>query len=259
MVAVCDILGFKTILKSKKLKEIVEDNYAYLRKALYSSIYQDFTLRPTPTLADFQAQNRVGFAWFSDTILLYSLEDNSDGYGNIVETSMWLLMQTILVEKARLRVGISYGDVYIDAQNQIYLGNAIAEADELQKRQEWGGGALTKKAEIKIPADIKAANFPAPWYLVQYEVPLKPLKELLQVELKYGNENPQAPDFSVIIREPMLAIDWTRFWHPYLDIHWSKTHREPDYDKEPKGHILKWKNTREFHKKVCLSCKKNSI
>lgn len=62
MVAVCDILGFKVILNSLPLEEIVEDDFAYLRKALYSSLHQDKTPEHTPTLEEFQAQNRVGFA-----------------------------------------------------------------------------------------------------------------------------------------------------------------------------------------------------
>ena len=258
MVAVCDILGFKAILNSYTLKEIVEDNFVYLRKALYSSLYQERTPEHTPTLTEFQAQNRVGFAWFSDSILLYSLEDNQEGYKNIIETSAWLVWQTIVVEKARLRVGISYGNVYIDPQNHIYLGKAIAEADELQRRQEWSGGSLAKNAEAKIPAEIKTAKFPAPWYLVQYMVPLKPPKGLMRVEVKIGNENPKTADFPIISRMPMLAIDWTRFLHRYFDIRWSETNDEPDYKKVPKDHIVKWMNTREFHKNVCQFCERKS-
>ena len=56
MVGVCDILGFKTLLKSISLEEIIEDDFAYLRKALYASIHKKATPEHTPTLEEFQAQ-----------------------------------------------------------------------------------------------------------------------------------------------------------------------------------------------------------
>lgn len=258
MVAVCDILGFKAILNSLPLEEIVKEDFGYLRKALYSSLYQEKTPEHTPTLEEFQAQNRVGFAWFSDTILLYSLEDNVDGYMNLIETAAWIIIETILSHTVRLRVGISYGKVFIDPENQIYLGLAIAEADELQKRQEWSGGALTKKAEQKIPPSIEEAGFPYPWHLARYKVPLKPPKGLMSVEVKYGDSSPKPADFPIIARFPMLAIDWTRFLHTHFDLVWSKENEQPDPDKIPKDIIIKWMNTREFHKEVCKFCQKGN-
>jgi hypothetical protein len=253
MVAVCDILGFKVILNSLPLEDIVEDDFAYLRKALYSSLHQDKTPEHTPTLEDFQAQNRVGFAWFSDTVLLYSLEDNVNGYINLIETAAWLIIQTIVGATLRYRIGISYGKVYIDPENQIYLGKAIAEANELQSKQEWSGGALTRQAEAKIPQGIKEADFPPPWHLAQYRVPLKMPKSMAIVVDK---DNRPLDNKAIITSELMLAVDWTRFLHTEFHLRWSREREEPQSDEAPADVIMKWYQTREFHKNVCKFCSK---
>jgi hypothetical protein len=246
MVAVCDILGFKRLLYSIPLEEIVEDEFDYLRKALYSSLYKKETPEHTPTLEEFQAQEKVGFAWFSDTVLLYSLKDNEEGYCDLIETAAWLIIHTILTATVRLRIGISYGKVYIDTENQIYLGKAIAEAYELQQRQQWSGGALTRQAEAK---HIKDSDFPYPWHLARYRVPLKPTR-------RNGFSVVDKDDKPSIERVPMLALDWTRFLHRGFSMQWSKERPEPLSNEVPSGVIIKWKQTVEFHDKVCKFCDK---
>lgn len=254
MVAVCDILGFKRLLYSIPLEEIVEDDFSYLRKALYSSLHRKKTPEHTPTLEEFHAQDRVGFAWFSDTVLLYSLEDNEERHCDVIETAAWLIIHTIVEATVRFRIGISYGEVFIDTENQIYLGKAIAEAHELQKRQQWSGGALTKQAAAKIPQYIKDSDFPYPWQLARYSVPLKQTKRN-GVTVVDKDDKP-IDDLLVIGRVPMLAIDWTRFLHTEFNMPWSKKRPEPLPNEAPPDVIMKWRQTVEFHDKVCKFCDK---
>lgn len=187
--------------------------------------------------------------------MLYSLEDNVLGYIKLIETAAWLIIQTIVRGTLRFRIGISYGKVYIDPQNQIYLGKAIAEADQLQKRQEWSGGALTRQAEAKIPQGIKEADFPSPWHLAQYRVPFKMPKGIVSVVDK-DNRPLKIP---ITTSEFMLAVDWTRFLHTEFHLYWSREREEPQSDEAPADVILKWYNTKEFHKNVCKSCSKQGV
>lgn len=256
MVAVCDILGFKKLLYSRPLEEIVEDDFDYLRKALYSSLFKKATPEHTPTLEEFQAQDRVGFAWFSDTVLLYSLQDNEDGYCDLIETASWLIMHTVLTTTVRFRIGISYGKVFIDTGNQIYLGKAIAEAYQLQEKLQWCGGALTKQAEAVIPQFIKDTNFPSPWHLARYRVPIKQIKK---EGFTVVNKDEKPIDLLIIGRVKMLALDWTRFLHREFNLPWSRERPDPLPDEAPPDVIMKWKETVEFHDTVCKSCHKDTL
>jgi|GEM_PF-1162777 len=255
MVAVCDILGFKTILYSQPLENIVKFGFGYLRNALYHCLHHENPPEHDPTLEDLQTQDRVGFAWFSDTILLYSLEDNEDGYQKLIETSSWVINHTIVRPDVRFRIGVSYGKVFIDPENRIYLGKAIAEAYELQSRQEWSGGALTPKTEAKIPHYTKEENFPHPWHLVRYRVPLKATKRdgITAVD----EDNKPIHDKLITVRYPMLAIDWTRFLHSSFKMDWSKEKAEPSAEDAPFDVIIKWKNIVEFRDEVCMFCKEH--
>lgn len=64
----------------------------------------------------------------------------------------------------RFRIGISYGDFYHDVAKNIYVGKALVEAHELERKQNWSGAALTK--EVK---DAIGDNY----YLTNYDVPIK--------------------------------------------------------------------------------------
>ncbi|MFC2169663.1 hypothetical protein ACFLRM_03725 [Acidobacteriota bacterium] len=255
MVAVCDILGFKNVLYSQPLEDIVKFGFGYLRKAIYYCLHQKNLPEHEPTFDDFQAQDRVGIAWFSDSILLYSLEDNEDGYRDLIETSAWLINSTITRPDLRFRVGVSHGQVFIDPKNHIYLGRAISEAYELQSRQEWSGGALTVNAGAKIPQHVKDTNFPHPWHLVKYYVPLKATKRNGITILEKGKP---VQDKLIIVAYPQLAIDWTRFLHTSFRMDWSEERTEPLPDEAPIDVITKWKNTLKFHNKVCAFCKKKT-
>jgi hypothetical protein len=254
MVAVCDILGFKNVLKSSPLEEVVEEDFQILSGAIYFCLHKKNPRQHPLTYHDFQSQGRVGFAWFSDTILLYSLEDTEAGYMNLIESAAWLLSLTITSSNYQLRIGVSYGKVYIDPENHLYLGQPIVDAFLLQEKQEWSGGALTGSAEERIPQEVRDGKFLAPWYLVKYPVPHKlTRKDGFTVLI-----NDQPTDTVPLLgRTPMMALDWTNFFHPFgFNLYWSRENHEPPPSEKRKDVIRKWRHTVEFHDKVCRSCKK---
>lgn len=257
MIAVCDILGFKNLLRSFPLKEIVDDHLGYFRKVLYHSLHQKEPPNDFPSLDDLIAQKRVGFAWFPDTVLFYSLEDTEDDYKNVIETVTWLIFETIFNPHVRIRAGISYGEVYIDQKNQIYLSQAISDAYELLQRQEWCGGALTKLAEAKVPQDVREGRVIYPWYVVHYDIPMKPPKT---VQIRYRSE--EIPEVQLSLpkkqyTERLIAIDWTMIPHPPYPrrIPWSKESATPPKSEKRYDIIRKWENTRRFHDTICRFCK----
>ncbi|KKM63675.1 hypothetical protein LCGC14_1509060, partial [marine sediment metagenome] len=49
-----------------------------LRQALYHSIFQNDFPKKIPTLDEIQKHSRIGIAWFSDTMLLYTKQDTEE-------------------------------------------------------------------------------------------------------------------------------------------------------------------------------------
>lgn len=163
MVAVCDILGFSDLVRQKPLDEMIDyhiTNYHNLINASIpkaSKIYQ-------PSSQEFIDQQLIGVAIFSDTVLIFSLADNKRSYDQVIYAAISILAQPMLLPELRFRIGISYGDFYHDAAKNIYVGKALVEAHELERKQNWSGAALTKEAKDAIGDN---------YYLTNYDVPIK--------------------------------------------------------------------------------------
>ncbi len=229
MIAVCDILGFRNLVQDNPLEDVVDKALNWFRQALYHSIRKDGWPSEAPPLREIQEQANVGVAWFSDTILLYTLKDDDESVRALVSSVGWLTFETILAGTMRVRSGISYGKVYLNPENALYVGTPIIEAYEMEQSQAWCGAALTAAAVARVPSWARGGEF-ADWSLVPYDVPLK-----------------QGP-----IRT--LAVNWTLGYHgPFFSLDWSKNSPEPtamDWERQP-GVCEKWRNTKAFHDSVC--------
>jgi hypothetical protein len=231
-IAICDILGFSNFVQENPLDKVVVVHLGWLRKALHHSVHRDEFPSEPPSLESLRDQSKLGIAWFSDTILLYTLEDSDENLRALINTLGWLLFETISNERIRLRCGVSYGEAFIDTENSIYIGKPLVQAYRLEQAQEWSGGSLTREAVERLPADAHISRS-ADWFLVPYSVPLKDGKTM-----------------------ETLAIDWTIGIHPHLDLRWSESHAAPpkeEWEKRP-GVCEKWRNTKTFHSQVCRHC-----
>ena len=148
---------------------------------------------------------------------------------NVIETAAWLLFETMFYQSIRLRIGISYGDVHIDPKNNIYIGQAIVDAYEMERVQLWSGGALTEEAANQVIQ-------PYPW-TIPYDVPCR------NAEGQQETRN-------------MLAVNWTFAIHQFNGFHWSTSRTEPSQEEIERypDVVIKWQNTRDFHQRVCQSC-----
>jgi hypothetical protein len=233
MVAVCDILGFSKLVENRTLDEVVGGALGWLRKALHHSVHKREFPTEIPSREEFFGDVHVGVAWFSDTILLYSREDSDEAVRNLILTVGWLLFETILGGFTRIRSGISYGEVYIDDKDAVFVGKPIVEAYRLEQRQQWSGAALTERASERIPQQVRHGQY-ADWWVVPYEIPVK--------------DDP-------VLRT--LAVNWT--WglhHPDQLLRWSPTADVPtESDWESRPDVCeKFINTKVFHDRLCHQC-----
>lgn len=223
LVAICDVLGFGRRVKDIPFKEAVE----------YVEQIQDLQNKCITKMAvkdggEIKYRDIVGGAYFSDTILYYCLEDNERAYRHLILAAVALLAMPILWPQFRFRIGISYGDFHHDTKKNIYVGASIVEAYELEKSQEWCGGALTRSAADKVKeTDI------GKYYLTEYLVPFKNDK-----------------------RELYHAINWTVAKHQPID---QTNIFERSYGipliREQEKIELKLSNTEKFHFEECVQCR----
>ena len=226
MVAFCDILGFSNLVGRRRLEDLVAHDLAIFRRILHYSLSHNWVAEP-PSFDELHSDARVDFAWFSDSIFLYSRDDSDESVRRLVETVSWLLFATITGTQTRVRGAISYGDVFIDSDNDLFVGQPIVEAARLEATQEWAGAALTPAAVERVPISRRDGHDPA-WPLRPYLVPAKHSPAGIQT----------------------LAVDWTWGIH---ELSWSCRWSDENDAPPPEAWTAtpdlctKFTNTRQFH------------
>ncbi len=238
-VAVCDILGFTKLVQSKPLNDVVNIILGEFRKILYRITQHKEPPQNISSLRELKEQSRIGIGWFSDTVLFYSLEDSEEDCRTVIESTAWLIFFTMLNPPLRVRAAVSYGEVFVDESNGLFIGTPLIEAYKLQELQNWSGGALAPSVIKRIPKDYFGAKV-YDWYFTDYPVPLK-------------RNNPPFNDIR-------WAIDWTRGIHGMPDpwsFPWSPSSDEPTENdrNELPDKVAKWENTRNFHTAKCEFCR----
>ena len=228
MVAVCDILGYSNLVRQTPLNEVVTYHIENIQAALHSSIPR-FPAQPIEGTGDqVLREELVGNLTFSDTVILYSLQDNRDGYRAVLNAATILLARHIRWPGLRFRIGISYGDFYAEPARNIYVGRALIEAHELEKRQDWCGAALTDTAVAQIH-DSTIDRY----YLSQYDVPMH--REL---------------------RESHMVINWTLAGHEVLpERGWMERGFAIPITETQLAVERKLANTERFHADMCVQCR----
>ena len=239
MVAVCDITGFARLVERSSLEQLVGTHLTFFRQALRHALHQDAPESSDLSLAALRQQSRVGIAWFSDTVIVYGLDDSDEACHNLIETIGWLIFETLVgTPSTKFRAGVAYGELHTDVENEMYVGKGLVEAYKVEREQEWTGGALSCSAKQRVSAATNPQLPTSGWWLTPYTIPVKG-----------GPESAPVSD---------VAIDWTLGIHEPTHIPWSSESAEPapgDYQ-ERADVCRKWYNTRQFHRAMCRWCDK---
>jgi hypothetical protein len=232
MVAVCDILGFSNLVKEKPLKEILDLHIPNFHSLLKAVVHTSSGVLPSRD--EIIKNGYVGSAVFSDTVLIYSLIDELAGYHNVLVAVYALLAMPLQHPELRFRIGVSYGEFYHDPDNNIYVGKALIDAYELEKIQEWCGGALTKTAEDIIGSGYATTRD----ILVTYNIPVK--SDSLERKI-----------------ETYTAINWTQAKHEIInsEYFWLERDYLPPLTAQQEKIERKLKNTERFHYDICVQCR----
>lgn len=128
-----DLLGIKQLNKTK--------NYTSIFVAISDAI-EKFKERTT-------AWNNVGYAWFSDTFVVYSNDDTIESFDAIDNISRWFFY-SLITANMPVRGAVSCDSFYADSDNGLFFGEALIEAYEYGEAQDWIGFLLCPSAEERL-------------------------------------------------------------------------------------------------------------
>jgi len=132
-IAYFDILGFKSKIDDTPIEELA-NNY----ERIVAQTDREFTVKDGMIVG-----RQVCYRYiFSDSLFLVAKEDSEDSFIDLISYA-WRMMQQFIVSGFPLRGAITYGDVYVNFDSNIFLGKAISEAVVLEGQQDWIGAIVS--------------------------------------------------------------------------------------------------------------------
>jgi hypothetical protein len=154
--AIIDLLGISALTKEKTLAEL-------------SIIYDNFILRADSFLIPLQGYNSDEIVLFrnhpigtplchrhilSDSIVLVANSDSVEDSLKVIISS-WRLLQSCIAFKRPVRGAIVYDEVLSKPEQNYVIGNALVNANELEKTQDWMGivikDSFAKELQDEVP------------------------------------------------------------------------------------------------------------
>lgn len=135
-IAYFDILGFKAKIENIPIEKLSND---YER--IIGQTDGEFSIKGGKITS-----RQVCYRYiFSDSIFLVAEEDTEDSFVDFISYA-WRMMQHFIVTGFPLRGAITYGDIYVNFDKNIFLGKAISEAVILEGQQDWIGAVVDHSA-----------------------------------------------------------------------------------------------------------------
>ncbi|OGP55965.1 MAG: hypothetical protein A2Y65_05660 [Deltaproteobacteria bacterium RBG_13_52_11] len=177
-VAFLDILGFKEAIYHIPLGAL-SNRYEYIVVEIGELLNRPF--RNVPKEISFFPKPQPRQEWckrhiFSDSIILFSLDDTSDNCLKLLLYA-WKFTQLLLGAGVPTRGGITFGEMYINKKKQVFLGKALTEAYVLEQNQQWIGTAIDDSVFRAFPVLDEAFKGPLLQDIFfEYDVPMKNCK-----------------------------------------------------------------------------------
>ncbi len=175
-VAFIDVLGFKEKIKNQSASELGNRYRHAIHNALGKSVLDiDFSGLPAffPKMSS-KDEYCISYV-FSDSIILSSFDDSETNCLKLLVFT-YRLMTMMIVQGFIIRGGISYGDMFIDRNESIFVGTALIEAYDLEINQEWVGITIHENVVNAFPqifnGDLQFAEY-LNYLFVRYPVPMK--------------------------------------------------------------------------------------
>lgn len=176
-VAFIDILGFKEIVKSGVTNDVGKKFSRILGKTLPGMNQPICNFPNEPSFFKNKSEKDaycISYA-FSDSIILISNDDSEESALAVLIYAL-RVSQIMIGHKFPVRGAITYGEMYVDEKNSLFLGEALTKAYELEQRQNWIGVIIDDSLSNNFH-DILVKNEPTKYIrqrlFPKYEVPMK--------------------------------------------------------------------------------------
>lgn len=138
-IASFDILGFKGLANVEKHE---------FKARLSQSVHNEAVEKLQSSCGSFKEMN-VGCLWFSDTFVIFSLDDSGKCYA-LIQQAAKRFFEECLYARIPLRGAISVGSIIRSQDNRVLMGRAFVDAYQYGEDQDWIGLLLTPMAVKKI-------------------------------------------------------------------------------------------------------------
>lgn len=171
-IAMCDILGFSAFIQKTNLIEAVEQFSRMRQRAIQNAVTQRVhTLGKDGYRLDIES---IPYIIFSDTLLMWTEVGENDCPEAKQVYNFFDGIACLLAYSAEywlpFRVGVSYGESYIDQDSNTYIGTPIINAYLAEQNQQWFGGACDSSCdEAPFFKEVVRKN----GLVIPYEVPTK--------------------------------------------------------------------------------------
>jgi hypothetical protein len=190
-VAFIDILGFKQMIGNQSAAELGEKYKKAIRNALEKySINADFSKEPA-IFPGMSGKDEYCITYvFSDSIILASYDDDETNCLKLLVFN-YRLMRTMIAQGFLIRGGVSYGDMFVDLEDSVFVGKALTEAYELEMNQEWVGITIHENLVSAFPGIFNGSHEYAGYLnclFVKYPTPMKrgEVKELYTINWRWN-------------------------------------------------------------------------
>jgi hypothetical protein len=207
-VAFLDILGFKQLILNRPLETIVESVERLWPQILrVSASLGDMEVGPRGDYIVKEAKRPVSYVMFSDSIIFYAEDDpHSVKVPENFLSLVWCLSLALALGfsgKLPLRGALSYGEFYGDPDKSIFVGRALVEAYDYERRQEWSGVSFCPSLVDEMARrEVDMLRIPC---VSKYAVPFK-----------NGRQEIPAINWTPIISNP--ASLESVFWHDSREV-----------------------------------------
>ncbi|MGD1096592.1 MAG: hypothetical protein ABSB35_31940 [Bryobacteraceae bacterium] len=175
-VAFLDVLGFRSLVAQIPASEL-GPRFAKIIDGVLNGLTRPLLAdQNLPRLLNSPGPNeRFCLVYsFSDSILLIS-HDSSLSSCLAVNVIALRIMQGMMAAGFPTRVGVTFGDMFVDVERAVFLGPALTAAYELEQSQDWIGGVIDESVAEPLPALMDRSQPHALQNVIfpMYRVPMK--------------------------------------------------------------------------------------
>ena len=138
--AYLDLLGFTALVQSNAIEQVIP-------------VYADALEQMHRACGVGKGEAGLLYSWFSDTFIIYSSSATLQDFTR-VESASRIFFQLLVMKRIPVRGCISYGKLYSQAKQNIFVGPALIEAHTFGEALDWVGFCLAPSVEQQLMADL---------------------------------------------------------------------------------------------------------